>query len=501
MVASISGTAFVDLDFDRVRDSSEAGLENWEIQLIGSDGNIIETTATDADGFYEFTNLDIGAYVVRQAIEPGFVQTTPTFARELIDIVPGFTDAFQSPVNISDTAPVAFDEILSTSYDGDGATEIRNQGSNFEVIYEAGNDNFIELNGDEFELINIHFHLESEHAVDTESIEYDFDGIRGVRDSRETESEKRKIQNQGDNSHSHRESENTTDGEFSELEMHLVHGNESGGLTVLGVLIEEGEFNEELAPIFDTVGSELAENGELPDVVEFIEEIELAELLPDDNTGWFYNGSLTTEAFSENVNWFVFEESIELSSEQMDVFEDYLESVDLESNNLDLQPLNGRQFNELNHQIQVVGDESITDLDFGNTPVNKIVGGRGKNTLNGSEGFDSIIGGGGKDELFGFAGNDTLIGARGKDTLDGGEGNDVLTGGQGKDIFVLATGEGVDTITDFSNRDKIGLSEGLTFAELSFAGNSILVDDTKEILATVAEVDTATLTESDFISV
>lgn len=455
MLASIAGTIFSDLDFDGVQDSSEAGLENFEIQLLGSNGNVIETTTTDADGFYEFSNLDIGPYIVRQVSQSGFVQTAPTFATETIEIVPGVTDAFQTPVNITDTDPIAFDQILNTSYDGEGATEIQNIGNNFVFIYEEGNNNFINLNGEEFEVINIHFHLESEHAVD---------------------------------------------GERSNLEMHIVHGNETGGLSVLGVLIEEGEFNPTLAPFFDTVGSQLEANGELPDTVEFTEEIEIAELLPDDNTGWFYNGSLTTPPFDENVNWFVFEESIEASPEQIDVFEDFLESVDLESNNLDLQPLNGRQFNELNYQIQVTGDESITDLDFGNTLVNEIVGGKGKDTLNGSGGFDLIIGGKGKDKLFGLAGNDTLKGGKGKDILDGGEGNDVLTGGRGKDIFVLAAGEGADTITDFNDRkDLIGLSGGLTFAELSFAGNSILVDDTKEILATLTRVDTAILTASDFI--
>ena len=40
MVASIAGTIFSDLDFDGVRDSQEAGLENFEIQLLDSCGNI-----------------------------------------------------------------------------------------------------------------------------------------------------------------------------------------------------------------------------------------------------------------------------------------------------------------------------------------------------------------------------------------------------------------------------------------------------------------------------
>ena len=456
MTASITGTIFSDLDFDGVQDSGEAGLENFEIQLLDSNGNIIETEITDANGFYEFANLDFGPYIVRQEIQPDFVQTSPTFATELIDIEPGITDEFQSPVDIINTDPTEFDEILKTSYDGDGAIEIQNQGSNFEVIYGAGNNNFINLNGEEFELINIHFHSESEHSVDSD---------------------------------------------LTELEMHLVHGNETGGLSVLGILIEEGQFNQELAPIFNTVRSELATNGELPDTVEFTEEIEVAELLPD-NSGWFYNGSLTTPSFNENVNWFVFEDSIEVSPEQMDVFEDFLESVDLESNNIDVQPLNGRQFNELNHQVLITDDESITDLNFGNTPVNEIVGDAGDDTFSGSGGFDSIVAGRGEDELLGFAGNDTLDGGRGDDTLNGGLGNDVLAGGRGEDIFVLAVGEGADTITDwFGEEDLIGLSGGLTFADLSFAGNSILVDDTKEILATATGVDTTNLTPSDFLSI
>ena len=459
-MASISGIIFNDLDFDGVKDSGEAGLGNFEIQLLNSDGNIAATTTTDGSGFYEFSNLDSDPYVVRQVSQSGFVQTAPIFSTEVIEIEFGL-DAFQSPVDITDTDPIEFDQILKTSYDGGGATEIRNRaaetnspGSNFAVVYEEGNNNFIDVDGNEFEVINIHFHSESEHAIG---------------------------------------------GELLDMEMHIVHANESGGLSVLGVLIEEGEFNQELAPIFNTIRSEQEANGELPDMVEFNENIDIAELLPD-NSGWFYSGSLTTPPFTEDVNWFVFEESIEVSPEQMDVFETFLANFELESNNRDLQDLNGRQFNELNYQV-VIDDESITDLDFGNTPVNEIVGGNGRDNLSGTDGFDEIRGNRGKDELLGLEGNDTLNGGKGKDTLDGGLGNDVLIGGRGKDIFVLATGQGADTITDFNDRkDSIGLSGGLTFSDLTFAGSSILVEDTKEILATVTGVNTPTLTPSDFVA-
>ena len=64
MVASITGTIFSDLDFDGVQDSQEAGLENFEIQLLDSNGNIDATTTTDDSGFYEFSNLDSDPYIV-----------------------------------------------------------------------------------------------------------------------------------------------------------------------------------------------------------------------------------------------------------------------------------------------------------------------------------------------------------------------------------------------------------------------------------------------------
>jgi Ca2+-binding RTX toxin-like protein len=64
------------------------------------------------------------------------------------------------------------------------------------------------------------------------------------------------------------------------------------------------------------------------------------------------------------------------------------------------------------------------------------------NSVTGTEFADIINGGGGAD---------ILNGASGADILTGGGGADVLTGGAGADIFVYkATGEGGDTITDFT---------------------------------------------------
>ena len=137
-------------------------------------------------------------------------------------------------------------------------------------------------------------------------------------------------------------------------------------------------------------------------------------------------------------------------------------------------------------------------LESVETEVNEINGGNGKDDLVGSENEDLISGGNGKDTLSGLDGDDTLSGNNGKDLLIGGLGNDVLNGGRGKDTFVIAEGEGTDTIEDFSN-DLIGLAGGLSIGDLSFSGSDILFND--EVLATLTGVDSTTLTDSDFVTV
>jgi Ca2+-binding RTX toxin-like protein len=111
-----------------------------------------------------------------------------------------------------------------------------------------------------------------------------------------------------------------------------------------------------------------------------------------------------------------------------------------------------------------------------------------------------LIGGNGQDFLVGSAGDDLLDGGNGTDTLRGGLGNDTLTGGNRQDIFVFADGEGIDTINDFElGMDKIGLTEGLTFGNLSFSGNEILIGS--NVLAVLTGVNTNTLTASNFVTV
>jgi Ca2+-binding RTX toxin-like protein len=87
-------------------------------------------------------------------------------------------------------------------------------------------------------------------------------------------------------------------------------------------------------------------------------------------------------------------------------------------------------------------------------------GGRGGDTLVGTESFDALAGRAGDDTIFGRGradfldggdGDDRLFGEGGVDFLVGGPGQDQLAGGPGADRHVFTSlGDGRDTILDFN---------------------------------------------------
>jgi ELWxxDGT repeat protein len=140
------------------------------------------------------------------------------------------------------------------------------------------------------------------------------------------------------------------------------------------------------------------------------------------------------------------------------------------------------------------------DILIGGNGLDSLTGGAGDDSLSGDNGNDVLRGNLGNDTLTGGAGGDTLSGGRGSDFLDGGLGNDVLTGELESDIFVLRAGNGRDSISDFQlGIDKLGLADGLTFADLTFSSNRINLGT--EVLATLTGVDTTDLTASDFTTI
>ncbi|MGB3401976.1 MAG: DUF4394 domain-containing protein [Microcoleaceae cyanobacterium] len=132
----------------------------------------------------------------------------------------------------------------------------------------------------------------------------------------------------------------------------------------------------------------------------------------------------------------------------------------------------------------------------------------GNDTIMGGAGNDRIGGKGGNDQLLGGDGDDAIWGDDGDDILRGGLGDDMLTGdnfsgGMGADMFILAMGEGMDTITDFEvGIDMIGLADGLMVEDLTMmsSGGSTMIELGDETLAVIAGVAVEALTEDSFVS-
>jgi carbonic anhydrase len=137
--------------------------------------------------------------------------------------------------------------------------------------------------------------------------------------------------------HYHAPSEHELNGRRFPLEMHLVHRvNGTGPYLVVGVFVEEGKENSELAKIFSNLPDEKDER-------RAVARFNLTKLLPDGLESYRYDGSLTTPdpvtgVFQEGIKWVVLAEPIEMSRRQIDAFRQLFP----EGNSREVQPLNGR---------------------------------------------------------------------------------------------------------------------------------------------------------------
>jgi Ca2+-binding RTX toxin-like protein len=130
-------------------------------------------------------------------------------------------------------------------------------------------------------------------------------------------------------------------------------------------------------------------------------------------------------------------------------------------------------------------------------------GTNGDDNLTGDDGDNVFSGDGGNDSLTGGGGDDLLNGGNGDDILDGGAGQDVLVGDGGADIFVISTLEG-DVISDFdSSQDLIGLSDGITFDDLTFTqdGGSTILSYQDQAIASISGATAGQFDESLFTEV
>jgi hypothetical protein len=83
--ASIGDFVWEDLDRDGVQDSGEPGIEGVPVSLQDENGVEVGTTATDMNGFYQFTGLIPGDYQVQFGTPTGFNPTLDNVGDDAMD--------------------------------------------------------------------------------------------------------------------------------------------------------------------------------------------------------------------------------------------------------------------------------------------------------------------------------------------------------------------------------------------------------------------------------
>lgn len=141
-------------------------------------------------------------------------------------------------------------------------------------------------------------------------------------------------------------SEHRIDGRQVAAEIHFVHrmtsgpADEGNSFAVVGVMAVADD-NAELAGIWSSLNvSAVQEYDASTDAT-----VRYADLLPDDLSYYYYEGSLTTPLCSEVVQWFLLKEPIRIPSaflEELRMVERSSGGEPLLNNYRDTQPLNGR---------------------------------------------------------------------------------------------------------------------------------------------------------------
>lgn len=132
--------------------------------------------------------------------------------------------------------------------------------------------------------------------------------------------------------HFHTPSEEAINGKRYPMVAHFVHKDAKGALGVLGVLFEEGAANSELAKIIAAAPKHEKEAAPVAGVT-----INPADLIPSTLNVYRFQGSLTTPPCSEGVNWHVAQTTVTASADQIRAM-----NTIMGNNARPLQALNGR---------------------------------------------------------------------------------------------------------------------------------------------------------------
>ncbi len=190
----------------------------------------------------------------------------------------------QSPINLKWTSPKEGGKLEFAYHDS--KLKVIDNGHTLQFNYEQGSK--VSINGEEYDLLQMHFHTPSEHTISNKSYP---------------------------------------------LEVHFVHKDALGRLAVVGVMFKETKANDStIDALWGFVPSEKNKEIEIPDFT-----LNPMKLIPSKHTFYHYSGSLTTPPCSEGVIWNVLNTPINISKSQIEAFRSLYSK-----NNRPVQPLNGR---------------------------------------------------------------------------------------------------------------------------------------------------------------
>ena len=199
---------------------------------------------------------------------------------------------YQSPINIiTDTSVRCGATCDLTFYYRTSKANIINTGKNIVLDYDNGS--YVMYNNDVYELDKISFSLPGNHTLDKSSYP---------------------------------------------LEINLNHRSpDTGRLLIIGVLCEINDALSRYSMFLDLLISSLPRGNGEQSQVNTPEDWNIYNLIPEVKSFFTYNGSLPRSPCTEDVQWIIFENTINITSK----FYDTLKSV-IGSNSRQIKPLNGR---------------------------------------------------------------------------------------------------------------------------------------------------------------
>jgi carbonic anhydrase len=113
----------------------------------------------------------------------------------------------------------------------------------------------------------------------------------------------------------HHPAEEAVHGKLTDMDVHLVHKSADGKVAIIAVRLREdtGDANATLATLWAHMPNRVGDKNDIP-------LVNPGGLLPADRGYWTYMGSLTEPPCTEGVRWFVFEQDLAISREQLHQF-------------------------------------------------------------------------------------------------------------------------------------------------------------------------------------